>query len=91
MTMRAAVLDAPGPPEALRIRKLAIPEPGNGWVLIAVRAFSLNRSELHTRLGFASGVAFPRVLGIEATGTVASMPRAASSRSERCCRPPTGR
>ena len=37
---------------------------------IAVRAFGLNRSELHTRLGLAEGVTFPRVLGIEAVGVV---------------------
>ena len=73
-TMRAAVLDAPGPPEALRIRDLPIPEPRPGWVLIEVRAFGLNRSELHTRLGLAQGVTFPRVLGIEATGIVAAAP-----------------
>jgi NADPH2:quinone reductase len=73
-TMRAAVLDAPGQPGALRIREVAIPEPADGWILIAVKAFGLNRSELHTRLGFASGVTFPRVLGIEATGVVAAAP-----------------
>ena len=33
-------------------------------------AFGLDRSELHTRLGLAEGVTFPRVLGIEATGVV---------------------
>jgi len=72
--MRAVVLDEPGPPEALRIRELPIPEPRRGWVLIQVRAFGLNRSELHTRLGLAEGVTFPRVLGIEAAGTVVSAP-----------------
>jgi NADPH:quinone reductase len=73
-TMRAVVLDAPGPPEALRIRELPVPEPRPGWVLIRVKAFGLNRSELHTRLGLAQGVTFPRVLGIEATGVVAAAP-----------------
>jgi NADPH:quinone reductase-like Zn-dependent oxidoreductase len=73
-TMRAVVLDAPGPPEALRIRELAVPEPRPGWVLIRVRAFGLNRSELHTRLGLAEGVSFPRVLGIEAAGVVVAAP-----------------
>src|SRR5215218_10041021 len=73
-TMRAVVLDAPGPPEALRIRELAVPEPRPGWVLIRVKAFGINRSELHTRLGLAQGVTFPRVLGIEATGVVAAAP-----------------
>ncbi len=72
--MRAVVLDAPGPPEALRIRELPVPEPRPGWVLIRVKAFGINRSELHTRLGLAQGVTFPRVLGIEATGVVAAAP-----------------
>jgi NADPH2:quinone reductase len=75
-TMKAVVLDAPGPPNALRIRDLPIPTPGPEQVLIKVAAFGLNRSELHTRLGLAEGVTFPRVLGIEATGTVAACPGA---------------
>jgi NADPH2:quinone reductase len=73
-TMRAVVLDAPGPPEALEIRELPVPQPSPGWVLIEVKAFGLNRSELHTRLGLAEGVTFPRVLGIEATGIAAACP-----------------
>jgi NADPH2:quinone reductase len=72
--MRAVVLDAPGPPDALVVQRLPIPTPRQGEVLIEVRAFGLNRSELHTRLGFADGVVFPRVLGIEAAGTVAACP-----------------
>ncbi|MDJ0953609.1 MAG: zinc-binding alcohol dehydrogenase family protein [Acidimicrobiia bacterium] len=72
--MRAVVLDAPGPPEALQVRDLPIPTPEVGEVLIKVEAFGLNRSELHTRLGLAEGVTFPRVLGIEATGTVVDCP-----------------
>jgi NADPH:quinone reductase len=74
-SMRAVVLDAPGPPEALQIRELPIPEAKDGWVLIEVKAFGLNRSELQTRLGFAgSAVTYPRVLGIEAAGVVAACP-----------------
>jgi NADPH:quinone reductase-like Zn-dependent oxidoreductase len=72
--MRAVVLEAPGSPDALEIRELPIPQPRPGWVLIRVKAFGLNRSELHTRLGLAEGVTFPRVLGIEATGVVAAAP-----------------
>jgi NADPH2:quinone reductase len=73
-TMRAIVLDAPGPPDALTIRELPVPDPASGWVLIKVKAFGLNRSEVHTRLGLAEGVTFPRVLGIEAAGVVARCP-----------------
>src|SRR6059058_1875875 len=73
-TMRAIVLDAPGPPEALTIRQVPVPTPAAGWMLIEVKAFGLNRSELHTRQGLASGVTFPRVLGIEAAGVIAQCP-----------------
>lgn len=73
-TMRAVVLDAPGGVDALQVRELPVPEPAPGWVLVRVRAFGLNRSELHTRLGLAKGVTFPRVLGIEATGEVVACP-----------------
>jgi NADPH:quinone reductase len=72
--MRAVVLSEPGPVDHLRITELAVPQARPGWVRIAVRAFGLNRSELHTRLGLAEGVTFPRVLGIECVGVVDAAP-----------------
>lgn len=72
--MRAVVLDQPGPPEALRIREVPVPTPRVGWVLIRVEAFGLNRSELHLRLGLATGVTFPLIPGIECAGVVAAAP-----------------
>ena len=42
--------------------------------MISVKAFGLNRSELHMRLGLAEGVTFPRVPGVEAVGVVAECP-----------------
>jgi NADPH:quinone reductase-like Zn-dependent oxidoreductase len=68
--MRAVVLSGLGPVENLEIKDLPIPEPPPGWVRIAVKAFGLNRSELHTRLGYAEGVTFPRVIGIECAGVI---------------------
>lgn len=73
-TMRAAVLSGPGGPENLVVSTVPLPRPRPGWVRIAVRAFGLNRSELHTRLGLSQGVTFPRVLGIEAVGVVDALP-----------------
>jgi NADPH:quinone reductase len=75
-TMRAVVVDQPGPPEVLQIRELAIPRPEAGQVLIRVKAFGLNRSELHFRQGLATSGTFPRVPGIEAAGIVAAAPGA---------------
>jgi NADPH2:quinone reductase len=72
--MRAIVLDGPGAPDALRIREVPRPVAGPGQVLIQVKAFGLNRSELHFRQGLGSFGSFPRVPGIEATGVVADAP-----------------
>jgi NADPH:quinone reductase len=72
--MIAVVIAAPGPVEALQLTELPVPAPEPGWLLIEVKATGLNRSELHTRLGMAEGVTFPRVPGIEATGVVAACP-----------------
>jgi NADPH:quinone reductase-like Zn-dependent oxidoreductase len=74
VTMKAVVLDEPGPVTNPHLRYLPVPEPAHGWVRIKVEAFGLNRSELHTRLGLAEGVTFPRVPGIEATGRVDADP-----------------
>jgi NADPH:quinone reductase len=73
-TMKAVVLDGPGPASALQIRRVPVPTPRAGWALIAVKAFGLNRSELHSRLGLAEGVTWPRVLGAEATGVIVACP-----------------
>jgi NADPH:quinone reductase-like Zn-dependent oxidoreductase len=72
--MKAAVIYKAGGPEVLKIESLPIPTPRPGEVLIRVKAFGLNRSELFTRQGHSSGVKFPRVLGIEAAGLVEQAP-----------------
>lgn len=72
--MRAVVIDEPGGPEVLQLREVPRPAPGDGEVLIRVRAFGLNRSELHFRRGVASTGTFPRIPGIEATGVVEASP-----------------
>jgi NADPH:quinone reductase-like Zn-dependent oxidoreductase len=73
-TMKAAVIHEAGGPEVLKIESLAIPKPKNGEVLIRVKAFGLNRSELFTRQGHSPNVKFPRVLGIEAVGLAEEAP-----------------
>ena len=72
--VKAAVIREAGGPEVLRIEEWPKPVPAAGWVLIRVRAFGLNRSEMFTRQGHSPGVVFPRVLGIEAVGVVAEAP-----------------
>lgn len=73
-TMKAAVIHQAGGPEVLKLETRPMPTPKKGQVLIQVKAFGLNRSELFTRKGLSPGVPFPRVLGIEAVGIVAAAP-----------------
>ena len=72
--MRAAVMRAAGGPEVLQIESCPIPTPQHGEVLIRVKAFGLNRSEMFTRQGHSPGVKLPRILGIEAVGLVEQAP-----------------
>ena len=68
--MKTAVLYKAGGPENFIIEDRPIPFPKDNQVLIRVKAFGLNRSELMTRKGLSPGVQFPRVLGIECVGEI---------------------
>ena len=58
----------------IEIQEVPQPEIRPGWVLIKVKAFGLNRSELFTRRGDSPGVTFPRIQGIECVGIVENDP-----------------
>lgn len=75
-TMKAVVIHQGGVPEVLKLESRSVPEAAAGQILIRVKAFGLNRSELFTRQGLSpvSSVRFPRILGIEAVGIVESAP-----------------
>jgi NADPH:quinone reductase-like Zn-dependent oxidoreductase len=72
--MKAAVVYAPGPPEVLKVDSRPTPAATPGKVLIRVKAFGINRSEMFTRQGLSPDVRFPRILGIEAAGVVEDAP-----------------
>jgi NADPH:quinone reductase-like Zn-dependent oxidoreductase len=72
--MKAVVIHEAGGPEVLKLENVPVPTPTAGKVLIRVKAFGLNRSEMFTREGLSPNVRFPRILGIEAVGTVESAP-----------------
>jgi NADPH:quinone reductase-like Zn-dependent oxidoreductase len=73
-TMKAAVIHEAGGAEVLRLERCPVPAPSPGEVLVRVKAFGLNRSELFTRQGLSPGIHFPRILGIEAVGVVELAP-----------------
>ncbi|MHB8234431.1 MAG: NADP-dependent oxidoreductase [Solirubrobacteraceae bacterium] len=67
--MRAALLTATGGPEVLRVVDVPQPEPGDGEVLIRVRAASINPIDWKQRRGLSSKE-LPAVLGNDISGTV---------------------
>ena len=71
--MKAVVLYQTCSPNELTISEVPIPEVKSGWVLIQVKAFGLNRSELMMREyeANASYIQLPRILGIECVGEIA--------------------
>ncbi len=74
--MKAIVIYESGSSEHLIIEERPMPNPKNGEVLVKIKAFGLNRSELMTRKGYSPNVKFPRVLGIECVGEVIEDPSA---------------
>jgi NADPH:quinone reductase-like Zn-dependent oxidoreductase len=71
-TMRAVVCPSVpiSPSQLVYTTTHPTPQPKAGYVLIRVKGFGLNRSELFTRQGLSPGLVFPRVLGIECVGVV---------------------
>jgi NADPH:quinone reductase-like Zn-dependent oxidoreductase len=67
--MKAVVVHETGGPELLRIEETDRPEPGEGEVLIRVRAASVNPVDWKQRRGLAEKQ-FPAVLGMDISGTV---------------------
>lgn len=69
--MRAAVLYAPGPPEAFRIEEIPVPAIGPDEALIRVAACGIAYHDIVERNGtYRRDMHFPAVLGYEIAGTV---------------------
>ncbi|MCV6638940.1 zinc-binding dehydrogenase [Candidatus Albibeggiatoa sp. nov. NOAA] len=69
--MRAYVMSRAGDPDVLELKDVPDPQPKKGWVVIQIKGFGLNRSELYTRQGHSGdAVSLPRILGIECVGEV---------------------
>ncbi len=67
--MKAVVMHETGSPDVLRYEEAGRPEPGDGEVLIRVRAASVNPMDWKYRRGFIEK-ALPAVLGSDVSGTV---------------------
>ncbi|MEQ8361046.1 MAG: zinc-binding alcohol dehydrogenase family protein [Cytophagales bacterium] len=80
--MKAAITTKAGDPEVIEIQNLNKPKAKPGWIVVKIKAFGLNRSELFTRRGDSPGVKFPRIQGIECVGIVEDDPRNTYSKGQ---------
>src|SRR5512146_594712 len=72
--MTAVRLHAFGGPETLVAERVGVPAPGDGEVLVRVRAAGVNHLDLDIRAGTSRlPIRFPHVLGMEAAGEVAAV------------------
>ncbi|MEV8214263.1 NADP-dependent oxidoreductase [Leifsonia sp. NPDC077715] len=79
-TMRAALLDDAGGPDALRLGETAFPDRVNAEFLVKVVAASVNPIDAKTRAGrgvFGAIHSFPAVLGHDFSGVVVESPYSA--------------
>ena len=70
--MMAVRIHAPGPPAALRIESIPVPEPGPGEVRVAVAYCGLNPLDVFARAGRANVLVkgWPLIPGLEHSGVV---------------------
>ena len=69
--MRSVWITRTGPPEVLEVRDGPEPAPGDGQVLVRVRAAGVNFADVMARLGlYPDAPKLPCVVGYEVAGTV---------------------
>ncbi|NXD69741.1 QORX oxidoreductase, partial [Eolophus roseicapillus] len=74
--MLAACFDFPGGPENLYVKKVPIPNPGEGEVLVKVSTSALNKADLLQRRGqYLPPKGAGNILGLEAAGNVVGLGR----------------
>ncbi len=66
--MRAVKVFEKGNADVLKLVEVEKPTIKEGWSLVQVKGFGINRSEIFTRKGYSESVVFPRILGIECGG-----------------------
>jgi NADPH:quinone reductase and related Zn-dependent oxidoreductases len=84
-TMKAVVLHGTCEAEELAVREVSVPQVRPGWVLVRVRAFGINRSEVLVR-SIEAGmehIKLPRIIGIECVGEIADPSDSAFARGQR--------
>ncbi|MFO7956418.1 MAG: alcohol dehydrogenase catalytic domain-containing protein [Candidatus Brocadiia bacterium] len=71
--MKAAVIREHGEPDVIRVEDIPTPEPGDGEVLVDVKAAALNHLDIWVRQGGRQDLEWPHVLGSDAAGVISAV------------------
>lgn len=72
--MQAIVFEGHGPLENVKVAEMAVPQPGPGEVLLAMKAAALNRLDLWVLEGWPSlRLSLPHIMGSDGAGEVAAL------------------
>ena len=68
--MKALLLDAPGPPETLRLGEAQAPHAGPGEIVVRVKACGLNPVDYRVAQSGNPAWTWPHILGLDVAGVV---------------------
>ena len=68
--MKALLLDAPGPPETLRLGEAQAPHAGSGEIVVRVKACGLNPVDYRVAQSGNPAWTWPHILGLDVAGVV---------------------
>lgn len=68
--MKAVKVFEKGDVDVLKVVDIEKSKLKEGWSLVRIKGFGINRSEIFTRKGYSDSVTFPRILGIECVGII---------------------
>lgn len=68
--MKAIRVHEFGSPEVMKLEEVPEPQPGDGQVLVRVRAAGVNPTDAYTRSGKATNAKVPYTPGMDAAGVV---------------------
>lgn len=68
--MKAIVVNQPGEPDVMRIQDTADPQPGEGEVVVAIRAAGVNPVDTYIRAGRYNWSSYPYTPGMDGAGIV---------------------
>ena len=71
--MRAVRLHEIGGPQNLVVEEIPRPVPGEGEVLVRIRAAAFNRRDVFITQGLYPGIKLPVTLGSDGAGTIADL------------------